>query len=65
MSGPDKKGRALSHPIDDQQLQEEIRALVEQAAGGAELGSGVGRIRVRVAGEAGGALHDPDEMLQR
>lgn len=39
--------------------------MVEAAAGAADPEGGVGRLQVRVSGEAGGALHDPEEVMRQ
>jgi hypothetical protein len=50
---------------DDHKLQEEIRALVVEAAGDQDDDSPLGRVQVHIAGEAGGELHDPEEVLRQ
>jgi hypothetical protein len=55
----------MTEQHEDQKLQEEIRSLVVEAAGDQEEGFPLGRMQIHIASEAGGELHDPQEVLRQ
>ncbi len=55
----------MTEKLNDDQLQEAILSLVEDATGGAGGDSPLNRLQVRIADGAGGELHDPEEVLRQ
>ncbi len=55
----------MTEKISDEQLQDAIISLVEEATRGSRSGGPVNRLQVRIADGAGGDLHDPEEVLRQ
>jgi hypothetical protein len=55
----------VTQKLDNDQLQDAILALVEGASGGQASNSPVNRLQVHIADNAGGDLHDPEEVLRQ
>jgi hypothetical protein len=47
--------------VTDEQLGEEIQAIVQAALGEGAGSSPLGRLQVRITGDSGGVLHDPED----
>lgn len=55
----------MTQKLNDKQLQDAILALVEGAAGDSRSDSPLNRLHVRISDDAGGDLHDPEEVLRQ